>query len=358
MVFAASLLLLPAGANGGTFPDRVPGDNGVISDVSPTAAESPEGPVPLVPGDNGVISDTSPTAAERMEGPGPRVPGDNVLIFETSPPAAERPEGPAPRVPRWKNAAVMGGIGLTVGVYGMIAWWDDGFSGSFRTETEGWFGQNTYAGGADKLGHAFFTYTGGRLLTRGFEALGNDTARSSRLAMWTSLGVMVGSEVVDGFSNAYRFSYEDVVSNAAGAVFAFLVERDPRLDALLDFRLLYWQSDDAKRVGEQDPIADYSGQTFLLALKADGVPRLREVPLLRHLELQVGYNTRGYEPNDGVKIDPHRRVYYGVGVNLSRLLSDTVFRGDLKGGKIQRGTDTVLEFLQVPGTAVRSYRRL
>jgi len=308
VVFAASLLVVPAAVPGATFPDRVPGDNGVVSE--------------------------SPAAA------------------------AERAEGPVPRVPRWKNAAVVGGIGLTVGVYGAIAWWDEGFSGSFRAESEGWFGKNTYAGGADKVGHAFFTYTGARLLTRGFEALGNDAGRSRRLAMWTSLGVMGGVEVVDGFSNEFRFSLEDVVSNAAGAVFAFLMERDPRLDALLDFRLLYRQSDDAKRVGEQDPISDYSGQTFLLALKADGVPRLREVPLLRYLELQVGYNTRGYEPNDGVIIDPHRRVYYGVGVNLSRLLSDTVFRGDLKGGKIQRGTDTVLEFLQVPGTAARTYRRL
>jgi hypothetical protein len=169
---------------------------------------------------------------------------------------------------------------------------------------------------------------------------------------------MTGVEVVDGFSRKFRFSLEDAVANAAGAAFAVLVEKDPRLDALLDFRLLYWRSDDARRLGEADPIADYSGQTFLLAVKADGVPWLREVPVARYLELQVGYNTRGYEPNDGVKIDPHRRIYYGVGINLSRLLSDTVFRGDLKGGKIQRGTDTVLEFLQVPGTAARTYRRL
>lgn len=308
VAFIASLLVVPAAVPGATLPDRVPGDNGVVS--------------------------------------------------ESSPAATDRAEGPVPRVPRWKNAAVVGGIGLTVGAYGAIAWWDEGFSGTFRTENEGWFGKNTYAGGADKLGHAFFTYTGGRLLTRGFEGLGNDTGRSRRLAMWTSLAVMGGVEVVDGFSNEFRFSMEDAVSNAAGAVFAFLMERDPRLDALLDFRLLYRRSDDAKRVGEQDPISDYSGQTFLMALKADGVPRLRKVPLLRYLELQVGYNTRGYEPNDGVKIDPHRRVYYGVGVNLSRLLSDTVFRGDLKGGKIQRGTDTVLEFLQVPGTAARTYRRM
>ena len=259
---------------------------------------------------------------------------------------------------RWKNAAVIGGIGITVGIYGANGWWKDGFSGSFRTVDEGWFGRNTYAGGADKAGHAFFTYAGARLFTRGFEALGNDPGRALRLGAWTSLGVMTGIEVLDGFSKKFRFSMEDAVANAAGAAFAVLAEIDPRIDALLDFRLLYRRSDDARRVGETDPIADYSGQTFLLAVKADGVPRLREVPVARYLELQVGYNTRGYEPNDGVKIDPHRRIYGGVGVNLSRLLSDTVFRGDLQGGRIQRGTDTVLELLQVPGTAARTYRRL
>jgi len=54
---------------------------------------------------------------------------------------------------------VIGGIAATVGIYGMNSWWEDGFSGSFRTADEGWFGQNTYAGGADKAGHAYFTYT-------------------------------------------------------------------------------------------------------------------------------------------------------------------------------------------------------
>ena len=276
----------------------------------------------------------------------------------TTPPPANVPEEQVSRGLQWKNAAVIGGIGATVGFYGVTSWWKDGFSGSFRTVDEGWFGQNTYAGGADKVGHAFFTYTGARLLTRGFEALGNDPGHALRLGVWTSLGVMTAVEVVDGFSKKYRFSMEDAVANAVGAAFAVLVEKDPRIDALLDFRLLYRRSDDARRAGETDFIADYSGQTFLLAVKADGVPRLREVPVARYLELQVGYNTRGYEPNDGTMNDPHRRIYYGVGINLSRLLSDTVFRGDLKGGKIQRGTDTVLEYLEVPWTAARTYRRL
>jgi len=292
-----------------------------------------------------------------LAGPDPdAVRGENAAT-PMAPPSAGVPEERIARGLRWKNAAVIGGIGITVGIYGVNGWWKDGFSGSFRTVDEGWFGRNTYAGGADKAGHAYFTYAGVRLLTRGFEALGNDPGRALRLGAWTSLGVMTGVEVVDGFSRKFRFSMEDAVANAAGAAFAVLAEIDPRLDALLDFRLLYRRSDDARRVGETDPIADYSGQTFLLAVKADGVPRLREVPVARYLELQVGYNTRGYEPNDGEKIDPHRRIYYGVGINLSRLLSDTVFRGDLKGGKLQRGTDTILEFFEVPWTAARTYRR-
>jgi hypothetical protein len=292
-----------------------------------------------------------------LAGPDPGAVRGEDPATPAAPPSAGAPEDPIARGLRWKNAAVIGGIGITVGIYGANGWWKDGFSGSFRTVDEGWFGRNTYAGGADKAGHAFFTYTVARLLARGFEALGNEPGPALRLGTWTSLGVMTGVELVDGFSKKFRFSMEDAVANAAGAAFAVLVEKDPRIDALLDFRLLYRRSDDARRVGETDPLADYSGQTFLLAVKADGVPRLREVPVARYLELQIGYNARGYEPNDGVKIDPHRRIYYGVGINLSRLLSDTVFRGDLKGGKIRRGTDTVLEFLEVPWTAARSHSR-
>lgn len=307
MILAAALLLLPAPALADPDPDAVRGEN-----LSRPAAPSPAG-VPVEP----IARDL-----------------------------------------RWKNAAVIGGIAVTIGIYGASSWWEDGLSGSFRTVDEGWFGRNSYAGGADKAGHAFFTYTGARLLKRGFVALGNDPGRALPLGVWTSLGVMTGVELVDGFSKKFQFSVEDAVANAAGALFAALAETDPRLDALLDFRLLYRRSDDARRLGGADPISDYSGQTFLLAVKADGVPRFREVPIVRYLELQVGYNTRGYEPNDGVKIDPHRRVYYGVGINLSRLLSDTVFRSGLKGGRIQRGTDTAVEYLGVPGTAALAHRRL
>jgi len=265
--------------------------------------------------------------------------------------------GAGARTLRWRNTAAIGGIVLTVGAYGAKNWWNEDMDSRPSTRHEGWFGEGTYAGGADKLGHAYITYAGTRLLARGFEALGNDPPHALRLAAWTSFGVLTGVEVVDAFSKKWRFSYEDVACNAAGTVLAVLQERFPSFDALLDFRLLYQRSDDARALGEFDPIGDYSGQTFLLALKADGVPALHDVPVLRYVELLAGYGTRGYEPVAQPPSPPERLIYYGVGINLSRLLGDTLFRGRLGGGKIQGATDMILELVEVPGTAALASER-
>ncbi len=276
-----------------------------------------------------------------------------------APGSAPPAEGPiSDRKLRRRNAAVIGGIALVVGTYGSLKWWDEGMTSSARPKNEGWFGEGTYAGGADKLGHAFFTYTGTRLLARGFEVLGNDRPRSLRLSAWTSFGVLTAVEAVDSFSEKFRFSYEDVVFNAAGTAVALLVEKYPAIDALVDFRLLYLPSDDARRKDEIDPLGDYSGQTYLLAFKADGVPRLRDIPLVRYLELLVGYNARGYEPEEAFRVDAGRRVVYGAGINLSRLLGDTLFHGRLRGGTLQGAADTALEYLQVPGAGALTHERL
>lgn len=58
---------------------------------------------------------------------------------------------------------VAASVGLTA-AYGKAPWWQDGFTGQFKTVNEGWFGQGTAHGGADKLGHAMVSYTGTRLV--------------------------------------------------------------------------------------------------------------------------------------------------------------------------------------------------
>jgi hypothetical protein len=256
---------------------------------------------------------------------------------------------------QFRTRLLIGGATLSILGYGASHWWQDGMNSSFRTVDEGWFGQNTYTGGADKLGHMYSTYVGTRLLTDAFEWAGNDRETASWLAAATAWGAMLAVEVGDGYSRRFQFSKEDLIMNTLGTGLGLLMEKQPDLDKLIDFRLMYWPSSDARRLNEVDPVDDHSGQTYLLALKASGVPALRRIEALRYFELALGYGTRGYEPNAGGEHSRH--VYYGISLNVAEILAVSVFR-DSKGSRAQRIGNGVLEVFQIPGTAALADHRL
>jgi len=247
---------------------------------------------------------------------------------------------------RRRNAAIIGSAVGLVAAYGASNWWQDGFGGAFRTVSEGWFGQTTQSGGADKFGHAFFSYSGARLLSAAFGAVGNNANAAAALGALWSLGIMTGVEAVDGYSKQYRFSTVDAIMNVAGAAAGYIMERNPTLDALVDLRIHYLPSESGKfNVG-----GDYSGQTYLVALKASGVPSLRSNGVLRYFELSFGYGTRGYDSPP--QVERRRNLYFGISLNLSELLGQTAFRGNKDRTRTQRATDLFFEFIQPPGTAV------
>jgi len=252
-----------------------------------------------------------------------------------------------------RNALAMTGAALVVGTYGLTKWWNDGFTRRFDTENEGWFGQTTAHGGADKLGHAMFSYASTRLLTRGFETMGNESGQAIKLGFWSALGLMTAVEIADGYSRQHRFSSQDAVMNLIGAGMGYLMERRPDLDQLVDLRLLYRKSAQSNF----DPAGDYSGQTYLLALKASGVPRLREHGLSRYLEFAVGYGARNFDLR-GSGVEPNRNVYVGISLNVSEVLRQTAFRGAASRGRTQRAAEMFLEYIQLPGTAALARERL
>lgn len=256
---------------------------------------------------------------------------------------------------RLRTALLAGGAAAGVLWYGSTHWWQGGMNSDFRTIDEGWFGQNTYAGGADKLGHLYSTYVGTRLLTSAYQWAGHSRPASAWLAAATAWGVMLAVEIGDGYSQNFRFSKEDLVMNTLGTGLAFLLEKNPSLDAALDFRMMYWPSPDTRRSNQADPVSDHSGQTYLLAFKASGVPSLRHIEPLRYFELALGYGTRGYEPN--LDEERSRHFYYGISLNVAELLGVTAFR-ESRGSRSQRVTNGVLEVFQIPGTAALAYHKL
>lgn len=241
---------------------------------------------------------------------------------------------------RLRNTLIIGGNAALVATYGMTNWWRSGFGGGFKTTNEGWFDSNTQYGGADKLGHLYSNYAGVRLLTLLFGLAGNGDDASVSLAAWSTLGVYTAVEVVDGFSRRWRFSAQDEIANATGALLGVVMETHPGLDAMFDFRVDYRPT----RSTRFDPFGDYSGQKYLVVVKADGFAPLRENGLLRYLEVAVGYGTRGYDNGS----ERHRDLYLGLSVNLARLLADGAYGGRMHSTAFQRGTDRLFDLVQFP----------
>jgi len=243
-----------------------------------------------------------------------------------------------------RNTLIIGTGATLVAAYGSHNWWRSGFGGGFDTANEGWFGSGTGYGGADKLGHVYSNYAGVRLLTPLFESAGNSREASVSLAAWSTLGIYTAVEVVDGYSRRWKFSPQDAIANAAGALLGVVLETHPELDAIFDFRVDYRRS---PRSPDFDPFGDYSAQKYLLVVKADGFAPLRENKALRYFEVALGYGTRGYDTGG----ERHRDAYLGLSLNLTRLLADGVYEGRMHSTAFQRGTDRLFDLVQFPAIA-------
>jgi hypothetical protein len=249
-----------------------------------------------------------------------------------------------------RNALIIGGGALAIAAYGKHNWYQDGFGGGFKTVDEGFFGANTPHGGMDKFGHMFANYAIVRSFSPVFQWAGNSREDALWLAAFSSATLFTLVEVADGFSRKWRFSPQDEVMNLAGAALGVIMETHPELDDKFDFRLGYHKSANSSF----KPFSDYSGQRYLLVAKADGFDSLRNRPVLRYLELSLGYQARGYENPTG----EHRRdVYVGLSLNLSRLLADGFYQGKLHTTPAQRTAELAFELFQFP-TAVYSGFRL
>jgi hypothetical protein len=243
---------------------------------------------------------------------------------------------------RWETAGAFAGV-TALGLYS----WDWGSSKTFKVNDEGWFGEETGSGGADKLGHAFSSYAMTNLLADRLEYKGRSPERAARNAALTTQAVMLYVEIFDGYSGDHGFSKEDMVMNALGSGLAYARAAVPGLRELIDFRLEY----EASGYKGYRPLSDYSGQKYLLALKLSGINALKDSPM-RFVELQAGYYARGFskmEKNDGIGRTRHHFV--GVGLNLNQLLFG--HRSE-RESELKNAGRLFFEHIQVPHTAVRS----
>ncbi len=246
-----------------------------------------------------------------------------LLFFPISASGFTWPETTKEKKVLFANAA---GLAAITG-WGIVNW--DYFSTTPSAKNEGWFAGNTKEGGADKLGHFHASYTLSHFLGHTFENWGYSQKQGLKLGALSSFAIMNWMELGDSFSD-YGFSYEDFVMNALGCATAYLIGTRPELDKKIDFRIEY-----RPRFDTADVFTDYDRQKFLVALKLDGFDQVTH-PLLKYLELHLGYYVRGFSHGS----IPKRTLYAGIGVNLSRILN----------GFSLNTLSTVTRFVQIPYT--------
>ena len=249
-------------------------------------------------------------------------------------------------------------LGLGIGsftvltAYGMLAWDWGGKGMGFGSE--GWFEKSTYAGGADKMGHATSLYFQKRALNWILLQMGHDFEHANLYSavMAESLGIAL--EIGDGLSR-YLFSFEDLAVDTAGILFAYFLDKYPSLDALLGLQLMYWPSSkylDSRNPDKADISSDYDGMEFLLNVKATGIPYLNEQRYARYLMLNLGYRTRGYQPDFTPETqDDNERTREGT-ISLSINLSELVFGFNPESAAV-RGSATLLKYWTPRGSTLR-----
>lgn len=214
-----------------------------------------------------------------------------------------------------------------------LATWDYG-SSDFHTTNEGWFGRDTIYGGADKLGHAWSTYAFSDALGALYTSWGygkEKAATYSSISSWVVMGMM---EVGDASSSDHGFSYEDLTMNSIGALTSFFLQRHPEIDKKIDFRVEYTFNKSPEGI-----VTDYDNLKFFTAIKFSGFNAVKS-DFLKHLELHVGYYTRGYDYSPK-REDKSRNIYIGLSINFSRLFSRQGYKK----------TSKVLEYIQIPYTS-------
>ncbi|MDY0221633.1 MAG: DUF2279 domain-containing protein [Desulfobacterium sp.] len=199
------------------------------------------------------------------------------------------------------------GLGV-ITAWGVLNW--DYFKNDPHMAKEGWFERNSDHGGADKLGHFYFSYTFSHILAAFYENSGYSTRQSARLGSLSSFAMVSWMEIGDSFSS-YGFSHEDFIMNLIGTATGYLFYTRPFLSEKIDFRIEYLPEFD-----KTDFTTDYEHQKMIMALKFDGFDFTRDTRL-KHLEIHLGYYTRGYPD----KQDRERRIYLGIGINIPRIFN-------------------------------------
>jgi hypothetical protein len=258
--------------------------------------------------------------------------------------------------PAADGGATLRAVTLSAGVvaaataFGALVWYENQpYRGWHWRNVEG-FGENTYAGGADKLAHLYAWYVGVRAMASLYQWGGLPFDTSLLVGGLFTVGLASTVEAVDGVT--YGFEVSDWLANLLGIGLGLTLRAVPQLDAFVGLRVAWVPTEQFLR--EQSNrlkvSKNYSGTMFFLDLKPAGFEGALDVSIgpARFLSFGLTYNTIGYAPAAPTR---QRNIGVYVGLNVAEFL-DAAF-GDRVGP-----LTTLAKYVAVPGATVALTRDL
>jgi Predicted periplasmic lipoprotein (DUF2279) len=178
----------------------------------------------------------------------------------------------------------------------------------FKIHHEGFFGEDTVNGGADKASHLTDYYVIASLFEDTHKMLGYSDNEAILWGVGLAIATGLANEVSDGFTR-HGFSWEDLVMDSAGAVAAGLVSVTHTRD-LLGMRTSHL------------PSSTYTHDVYSADFKFHGLANRLGVNLgpLRWLLFSVTYGAKGYRVQP--PIEHQRQLGFEIGLNLQQILFD------------------------------------
>lgn len=261
---------------------------------------------------------------------------ERIPVIALDDPAAAAQEGAAavpsaPEVPKvhtfWIGVVSVATIGGSA--YNSFF---DGPNYPWHFTREGWFGQNTYAGGGDKASHFVSYYIVGKLLSEVDQELGMKKDSAAILGASVSAFAGLMTEIGDG-RGKYGFSYEDFVMDSLGAATSLGISYWG-LDDLIGFRAGLVPAPVAVCCPYGGTGKDYTQEIYTGDLKIAGLgQRAKFNPgPARFLLFSMSYSAKGYPyANPLVR---ERQVGLEVGINFVEILKVVGVPKDKWWGKI------------------------
>ncbi len=213
---------------------------------------------------------------------------------------------------------------------------------------DGWFGEDTGYGGADKLGHMYSTMliSNGLIESMKYAGYSNDT--SAIVGSLTAFLIMAYVEVGDATAAGYGFEPADTVFNGLGALMSYVFYKYPRVNDFIDYRLEYEITQDLwldlKAIG-----STYETQKYNLVFQMSGFKGLQyntgPTKYLEYLEFGAQYYVKGFESDT---MEKQRNLKFVVGFNAPLGIK----RLNKNNYKAVNATSKFFNYVQMPYTYV------